>query len=61
MSPRLENHVRGSDNSRKDDYFPSDLKKWPGLERQKRMGRERALPDSYWKIHRPLAHMDRLI
>jgi hypothetical protein len=59
MSPRLENHGRGSDNSRKDDYFPGDLKKWLGLEREKRMGLEPALPDSDWQMHGPLSHMDR--
>jgi len=61
MSPRLENHGRGSDNSRKDDYFPSDLKKWPSLEREKRMGLEPALPDSDWQMHGHLSHMDRPI
>lgn len=59
MSPRLENPCRGSDNSRKDDYFPGDLKKWSGLEREKRMGLESALPDSDWQTHGPLSHMDR--
>lgn len=42
-----ENHGGGSDNSWKHDYFPSDLKKWSSLEREKIMGLEPALPKSH--------------
>ena len=53
MSPRLENHGRGSDNSRKDYFFPGDPKKWSSLERE--------TPNSDCHMDEPLSHVDRPI